>query len=165
MYSKILVPLDGSDLAEAVLPYVAELAKKFGSRVVLLQVVEPLEKVIAETMPATIEPTAGAATVGIEIAEEQVEAEHELAERYLSAEMSKLQAEGLNVSSAIVEGNVADEIIRYANENGIDLIAMSTHGRGGLGRLVFGSVSDAVLRSAACPLLLIRSQEHHRKER
>lgn len=163
MFSKILVPLDGSDLAEAILPYATEVAKKFGAQLTLLQVVDPLEKIVAEMMPATIEPTAGVAMAGLDIAEEQVQAEHEIANRYLSGVQTRLHGEGLAVRFEVIEGNAKEDIVRYANEQGIDLIAMSTHGRTGLLHLVRGSVTEAVLHSAICPVLVIRSQSYHKK--
>ena len=163
VYSKLLVPLDGSDLAEAVLPYVVELVGKFGSEVTLLQVVDSFERVVAEAMPAAVEPAAGAAVVGVEVAEEQVRAQQDHAQGYLSETAATLQAQGISSRFEIVEGGAAESIVRYANEHGIDLIAMSTHGRSGLGRLFFGSVSEDVLRAATCPVLLIRSQEHHKR--
>ena len=168
MYSKLLVPLDGSDLAEAVLPYVAELARRFGSEVILLAVVESLEEVVTETTQPTEEPTKEPATSGealaIDVAETIVDAEHEHADDYLQRARHELQTQGIATRVEVVEGNARHDIVRYAGEHGIDLIAMSTHGRSGLRRLVNGSVTDAVLRSAPCPLLVVRSQEHHKKE-
>jgi nucleotide-binding universal stress UspA family protein len=163
VFRKILVPLDGSDLAEAVLPYVTELAKRFDAQVVLLQVIDSFEKLVAEMMPATLEPSGGAAMVGVDVAEEQARAEREQAEAYLQHAVAGLASDAVNATAAVVDGNAGDEILRYAQENAVDLIAMSTHGRSGLSRLVYGSVTDAVLRASRCPVLVIRSTEEHRK--
>jgi nucleotide-binding universal stress UspA family protein len=163
LYSKILVPLDGSDLAEAVLPHATEVARKFGASVVLLQVVDSFEKVVAEMMPATLEPTAGAGMVGVEVAEEQVRAEHEYAEGYLTETGAQLEAGGLTVERVVIEGDADDEIAKYAEENGVDLVAMSTHGRSGLGRLFYGSVAEATIKKLTCPALIIRSHEGHQR--
>ena len=83
MYGKILVPLDGSKLAEVVLAYVQELARRFDSEVTLIQVIAPLSKLVAETMPAGLEPTGAAASIGLEAAAEALKAEREDARSYL----------------------------------------------------------------------------------
>jgi nucleotide-binding universal stress UspA family protein len=159
MYGKILVPLDGSKLAEVVLPYVQELARRFDSEVTLIQVVAPLSKLVAETMPASLEPTGAAAAIGVEAASEALKAEHESARSYLEGVAGRLKAQDIKVRTEIAEGVAADTIVEYAHGHAMDLIAMSTHGRSGLRRLVYGSVADQVLRQAGTPVLLIRSRE------
>ena len=159
MYSKILVPLDGSKLAEAVLPYVQELARRFDSEVALIQVVAPLSKLVAETMPSALEPTGAAAAVGLEAASEALKAEREGAHSYLEKVAERLKAEKVKVRAEVVEGSAGDTIVEYAGQQGMGLIAMCTHGRSGLGRLVYGSVADRVLCRAGTPVLLIRSPE------
>jgi nucleotide-binding universal stress UspA family protein len=159
VYGKILVPLDGSKLAEAVLPHVQELARRFGSEVTLIRVVVPLSKLVAETMPASLEPSGAAAAVGLEAASEAVKAEREGARCYLEEVAGRLKAQKLKVRAEIAEGVAGEAVVEYAQRQGMDLIAMSTHGRSGLGRLVFGSVADHVLRHAGTPVLLIRSRE------
>ena len=159
MYGKILVPLDGSKVAEVVLPYVQELARRFDSEVTLIQVVVPLSKLVAETMPAGLEPTGAAAAVGLEAASEALKAEREGAHAYLEGVAGRLKPEKIKVQAEVAEGAAGDTIVEYAHHHGMDLIAMSTHGRSGLRRLVFGSVADHVLRQAGTPVLLIRSRE------
>ena len=159
MYGKILVPLDGSKLAEVVLPYVQELAQRFDSEVTLIQVVASLSKLVAETMPASLEPTGAAAAIGVEAASEALKAEREGARSYLEGVVGRLKAQKIKVRAEIVEGVAGDTIVEYAHGHGMDLIAMSTHGRSGLRRLVYGSVADRVLRQAGTPILLIRSRE------
>jgi nucleotide-binding universal stress UspA family protein len=159
VYGKILVPLDGSKLAEGVLPHVQELARRFDSQVTLIQVVAPLSKLVAETVPASLEPSGAAAAVGLEAAAEAVKAERERARAYLEGVAERLKAENTRVQMGIVEGMAGDAIVDYAHHNGVDLIAMSTHGRSGLLRLVYGSVADHVLRHAGTPVLLIRSRQ------
>ena len=159
MYAKILVPLDGSKLAEVVLPYVQEVARRFDSEVTLIQVVAPLSKLVAETMPAGLEPTGAAAAVGLEAASEALKAEREGARSYLEGVAGRLKAQKIKVSTEVVEGGAGDTIVECAHHHGMDLIAMSTHGRSGLLRLVFGSVADQILRQAGTPVLLIRSRE------
>lgn len=159
MYGKILVPLDGSTLAEGVLPHVQELARRFDSEVTLIQVVAPLSKLVAETMPPALEPAGTAAAVGVEAAAEAVKAEREGARAHLDGIIQRLKAEAINVRAEVVEGTAGDTIVDYARRHEMDLIAMSTHGRSGLRRLVYGSVADHVLRHAGTPVLLVRSRE------
>jgi nucleotide-binding universal stress UspA family protein len=101
--------------------------------------------------------------LAVDVTRRRVSAEHEEADRYLHGIGQRFQAEGIACTERVVEGEAIGEITRYAREHHIDLIAMSTHGRGGLGRLVFGSVADGVLRSAPCPVLVVRSHERHRR--
>ncbi len=141
MYKKILVTLDGSALAEKVLPHVEELAKSFESEVVLLQVLK---------LPAI--PTAPEAS----LTEDNVLAEKE-AREYLERIEARLKKQHINARPVLAEGQPADEIVDYAALEKVDLIAMSTHGRSGLGRWVFGSVAERVLRAAPVPVLLVRN--------
>jgi len=159
VYGKILVPLDGSKLAEVVLPYVQELAQRFDSEVTLIHVVVPLSKLVAETMPATLEATGAGAAFGLEAASEALKVEQEGARSYLAKVVKRLKGRQIKVRAEIVEGVAGDAIVEYAHGHAMDLIAMSTHGRSGLRRLVFGSVADQVLRQAVTPVLLIRSRE------
>lgn len=156
MYETILIPLDGSPLAESVLPHAVGIAKQFNSRVILLQVVPTLQDLVREAMPVTAEPSATVAQVSIDMASEQHQAGVKGAHDYLQAMSRRLTEEGLTVETLILEGNPADRIVQCAKERDVSLIALSTHGRSGLGRLVFGSVADQVLREAHRPLLLIR---------
>jgi nucleotide-binding universal stress UspA family protein len=164
VYGKILVPLDGSKLAEVVLPYAQELARRFDSEVTLIQVIAPLSKLVAETMPAAMEPTGAGAAVGVEAASEALKAEREDARTYLEGVVGRLKTQEIKVQAEVVEGLAGDAIVDHAHGHGMDLIAMSTHGRSGLRRLVFGSVADQVLRRAGTPVLLIRSQEAARQQ-
>ncbi len=157
MFETIVVPLDGSQLAEAVLPGVSDLARKLGSKVLLVQAVETLaQRLVA---PPDVLESPAAAAANITALEQAIAGEKEAAKRYLSQVGSRLKSEGVDVESFIGDGSASDVILNLATERGAGLIAMSTHGRGGLGRLVFGSVADAVLRHSGVPVLLIRSQE------
>jgi len=152
MLDKIVVPLDGSDLAEEVLPVVEELASKLSADVVLLQAVVTLAEATREAIPGQGTP----ADLGIDVAKRRVESETTSAERYLQTLSERLQAKGLKVSTAISEGLPAGAILEYAKENDASLIALATHGRGGLARAVTGSVADAVMRNSDVPILLVR---------
>jgi nucleotide-binding universal stress UspA family protein len=154
VYQHILVALDGSELAEHILPHVEALATKFGSRVTLLRATESIGTIVAETTPGSVAD--GGAYVD---PRPILEAEQGEAHSYLAPLAERLKAQGLNVDFEVPEGPASDAILRRAHEMRADLIAMTTHGHGGLGRLVFGSEADRVLRRSACPVLLVRV--HH----
>jgi len=144
MYSKVLVPLDGSKLAEGVLPHVTTLIRDRDSQVHLLSV--------APT-------TRGAKWPLVDLhrgAEEQQRVKREL-EKYLQAVAKRLEPVAASVQTSVRFGRPADEILAFAGDVGADLIATSTHGRSGISRWVFGSVADRLLRGATCPILLVRA--------
>ena len=157
MLDKIVVPLDGSDLAEEVLPVVEELASKLPAEVVLLQVVITFAEATREALPGP----GTTPELSMDVAKRRVEAETDSASRYLQAVSERLQGKGLKVSTAITEGLPAGAILEYAKENGASLIALATHGRGGLARAVTGSVADAVVRHSDVPVLLVRVRAEH----
>jgi len=148
----MLVPLDGSKLAESVLPHVEVLAKQRGSElvdVVLLRVCEP--PIILSDYPEAI----------MELSwEEHVQKEKEWAkeagERYLAGVEKRLSGAGLKVRSEVPLGRPIDEIIDYANRNPFNLIVLSTHGRTGITRWAYGSVADKVLQRSTSPIFLVR---------
>jgi nucleotide-binding universal stress UspA family protein len=160
MYKRILTALDGSELAERVFPYVEALAEKFGSQIVLLRATTPPGALMAET--ATMSPAEDVLIDPTPIIEE----EKEDASAYLRRLCERLQSRGFEVLVEMPESSPADAILEYARRDGADLIAMTTHGRTGLGRLVFGSVAEEVLHHATCPVLMVRvteHEEHHSK--
>jgi nucleotide-binding universal stress UspA family protein len=158
VYKRILVPLDGSELAEGVLPHAAALARRFKSEVVLLQVIQPLSRVVAETAPTAMEPSGAAAVMSVRAAEEKHQRDRQEAMAYLKTLKGRVR--GVRTSLEIIDGTPGEAIVGYARDRKTDIIAMSTHGRGGLGRLVYGSVADHVLRHSATPLLLVRVLKH-----
>jgi len=141
MYSKILVPLDGSDIAECVLPYVEAVAKgKNKLDVMFLYVIQPLDTPLTKhEFRAQIESEAKAA-----------------AENYLNELIEKLTYNE-TVRSEVIIGEIAESIVDYAAQNEIDVIIMATHGRSGIKRWVYGSVSDKVLHESNVPIWLIRA--------
>jgi nucleotide-binding universal stress UspA family protein len=152
VFETIIVPLDGSELAEAALPLANEIAGKFGSKVILLRVVDSTAKLMAQT-PSLMDSPA-AAVANVEMLEDVVKAEHEEADTYLTAILAKLP--GKKVESVVAEGISADRITELASERGASLVVMCSHGRGGFGRLVHGSVADAIIRHGTIPVLLAR---------
>jgi len=137
----ILVPLDGSFLAEAALPQAIDLAGTSGARLLLLRAAE------AHTLPGA-DPT-----------EAQVRVVEE-AEAYLAEVAGRLATYGLRkVESSVWYGPAARAIVEAASFHSVDLIVMTTHGRSGIGRLILGSVAESVLRGTTRPILLIRVPE------
>ncbi|MGQ9507890.1 MAG: universal stress protein [Thermodesulfobacteriota bacterium] len=144
MYKKILVPLDGSELAKKGLEEAERLAKIFDSEIILFQVV-PFLPIYGS--PELVTPM---------IVDEK---QKEFAERYLSDLTEEIKKKGLRVRYMVKTGQqVAVEIIDFAKENGVDLIVMCTHGRSGITRWVLGSVALKVLTRAETPILLIRAK-------
>jgi nucleotide-binding universal stress UspA family protein len=145
MYKRALVPLDGSSVAEAIIPFILDIAGPLDMEVVLLRVVEPIAPMVIE----------GSRHVEVE----DIEARRTDAEEYLAPVAVELRNKGVRVESRVRRGNTPEEIVAAARETGADLIAMSTHGRGGLGRLMFGSIAQAVLGHVDMPVLLMRATE------
>lgn len=144
---KILVPLDGSKPGEGALPYAVALATRLRAEVLLVQVVSPA--------PPPIAPESYYAGYNSDImAAQQAEAES-----YLKALATKLFAEGLTASYQVVVGAAADKILETVSKEDISLIGMSTHGRTGIGRWVYGSVAGKILSAAPVPVLLVRARK------
>jgi nucleotide-binding universal stress UspA family protein len=141
MYKKILVPLDGSQLAEAALPHAEAIAKSEGAEIVLLRI---------PTIPAA-EFFSRDPSIAIKIQEEE-EAE---AVRYVNKKMNELTKDHIKVSAVTQEGPVPDTILAVADATHADMIAMSTHGRTGMQRWLMGSVADRVVHHAHIPVMLI----------
>ncbi len=155
MYQRILVPHDGSAFAEMVLPHVIELAKRFDAQLFLLEVIEPPNPALYATDAET--------GMAAELAVEEIEAAEDELRSAGAARLQKLVAslgdQGVRASYNIVDGHPAHEINAFARANGIDLIAMTSHGRTGLVRAILGSVTDMVLREAEVPILVVRAKE------
>jgi nucleotide-binding universal stress UspA family protein len=142
MYRRALVPLDGSMVAESIVPFILEIAGPLDMEVALLRVVVPAPPIVVE----------GSSHVIVE----DVEKLRTDAEEYLNSVAASLRGRGVRVTVQVRFGEAVAEILAGAREVGADLIAMTTHGRGGLGRLLFGSVAEAVLRQAEIPVFLMR---------
>ena len=150
MYQKVLVPLDGSELAEAALPQVRNLAAGgFIGEVILISVVE------IDLMGI---PSTRAEVINYPALETIVKTHFDKSQDYLEKIRSGLSAQGINVKAEAVEGKAAQMIVNYAEKNGVDLIVIASHGYSGLKRLMFGSVALRVLHDAHAPVLLIRPE-------
>ncbi|MDO8617083.1 MAG: universal stress protein [Dehalococcoidia bacterium] len=144
---KVLVPLDGSDVAQSILPFVEELAKTLGARLVLFHAIAPI------TAYPGFETTQPAALGQV------LEEMQEHARQMLARAVEELKGRGLAAEAAVTIDLAVDGIIAAAQELKVDLIALGTHGRSGLGRAVMGSVADGVLRRSAVPCLLVHPRE------
>jgi nucleotide-binding universal stress UspA family protein len=148
VYEKILVPLDGSKLAEVALSHVEQLAWELHSSLILLRVVKP---------PRSLEYPRAEDLMALNREREAVFKRE--AETYLAAQRGELRTKKIKVSTrVIVSEAVALAILDFAEQEGVHLIAMSTHGRSGVSRWVYGSVAEKVLQGASCPVLLIRAK-------
>lgn len=146
MYKKILVPLDGSELAECVLPHIEAIIKGCGvESVVFLRV---LDLHVPDYIEAQIP----------EEQQKEVDERFEIAAReYFDKILKRINLEGIDVQKQIITGRPAESIAEYANENNVDFIAIATHGRSGISRWAWGSVADRILRSVCVPVLMVRA--------
>lgn len=151
MYRRAVVALDGSPVAEAIIPFILEIAGPLDMELVLVRVNWPVP-------PEVIE---GSRHVTLE----DPEASRIHAEEYLALVAAELRKRGVRVRTMVRRGQPVDEIVAGAREAGADLIAMTTHGRSGFGRLLFGSVAEAVLRESRLPVFLMRVTEAQVAER
>ena len=163
MYERILVPLDGSKLAESALPYVEELAQHCGTReVILVSVTERIKG--RGAIPEYGYPGTPRADAPISDREKDtrevpvgVGKMQRQSDRYLSRIAKKLEAKGIKTKTETLLGDPAEEIVIFAELRNIDLIAMSSHGRSGISRWAHGSVADRVFRSVNVPVLMVRA--------
>ncbi len=157
MYQKIVVPLDGSKLAECVLPHVEELAKSCNTKEVILVTVT--ERIIATTGVTQVIPSVGSLpppepVIKLPVA---IGKKQRQGQRYLNRIAKRLQKEGIEVRTEVLLGNPAEEIASFAEHYGADLIIMASHGRSGPSRWAYGSVTDKVFRASCVPVLMIRA--------
>jgi nucleotide-binding universal stress UspA family protein len=147
MYNTILVPLDGSKLAECVLPHVETLVKGSQTkRVIFARVIEPFHPPTSDYI----------------ISDEQlkkVDKENkDYAEKYLKAIAGQAKyGSGVRVETTMLYGNVADSLAEFAKKNEADIIVIATHGRSGVSKWVWGGVADRILRSSCVPVLMVRA--------
>ena len=150
MFKKIMVCLDGSMLAEQILPYAKEEALQFKSKLILLHV---------STIPTFMAPGVPGASGGPIHTKGEIEREQKderLSQNYLEQMAKPLRSAGIKVDCMVLAGMPGESIVNYAETEGIELIAIATHGRSGVRRLIFGSVADFVLRNSHLPILLIK---------
>lgn len=156
MHERILIPLDGSRVGEAALPYVKELVAKLAPRVkveiTLFQSVSSLTHYVI----------AGEASAPVPYTEPEMAQIKKKAEEYLATVGQVLQAKNVVIRNKVSVGKAAEMINKAADELDVDLITMSTHGRSGISRWAFGSVTEKILRSGNRPVLMVRAPTERR---
>jgi nucleotide-binding universal stress UspA family protein len=157
MYERILVPLDGSKIGEAALPNVEDLAVKLAPcievEVTLLQVISDLTYDFLTDNEAAQLPYNQVDLKKIEL----------MSQRYLETVAGSMRSKGIKVKTMVTEGHAAEEIIKAAKETNANLIAMSSHGRSGLGRWALGSITDKVLHESNIPVMTVRAKSEKSK--
>ena len=143
LVKRILVPLDGSELGAAAIPHAEALGQALGAELVLFQAIDPAA---VQRLPS--EGVSYTRAVAVDM-------QKVLSTEYLNGVRKTLKEKGLEVSSAIAVGSPPDQIVDYAKANAIDLITMSSHGRTGIRRWVFGGVTDKVLHSGDTAVLVV----------
>jgi nucleotide-binding universal stress UspA family protein len=150
MYKKLLAPLDGSELAECALEHVKAIATGCNvAEVVLLRVVEPISSFDIGELAASNAKLATQVEQNVELVHKNE------AMQYINKKADKLKKEGVNSTGTIIFGKASEEILKYAENNQVDLIIMSTHGRSGISRWAFGSVADRISHYSTIPVLII----------
>lgn len=144
MYRNILVPLDGSPMAERALPHAVALTEQCGAELTLLRVLVPVPRPVgpAERVTRKAEELTG-----------------QMAGDYLETVAATIREQGVHVEAIAVEGIPHLEIIRIAEESQVDLIVLTARGQSGISRWLMGSVADRVVRGADVPVLLVKSRE------
>ena len=150
MYERILVPLDGSKVGEAALPYVEELVSKLSPEL-------KVEITLFQVVSSTHWVVAGEASAPVSYTEKELELIKQKVIDYLDKAGEGLRSKRAIVKTKVGIGSAAEEIIKTADEINANWIAMSTHGRSGLSRWAFGSVTDKVLRGGNKPMLVVRA--------
>jgi nucleotide-binding universal stress UspA family protein len=146
MYQKILVPLDGSELAECSLEHAKAIVQ--GCNVADLTVLRVIEPLSAQAISALV-------AAGDDFLRKATDQKREDAQDYALKVQKRFKTQGIITQAVTVEGRASDEILSYAEKNNADLIVMSTHGKSGLSRFFFGSVAEKVSRHSRVPVLLI----------
>ncbi len=141
----ILLPTDFSECGNYALSYAASLARKFGASIICVHVIEPMVPTVGYSGMTEPLPLADIT--------DQLE---DSAERELPKIAECEECAGLEIEEVIAHGEAASEIARVAEERNVDLIVISSHGRTGLGRILFGSTAEAVVRHASCPVLVVK---------
>ena len=144
MYKRVLIPLDGSALAEQALPHAVAQARHFQAELILLKVVEPFPH------------ARGMSLADLERIKQQT---HTWAHEYLEHLAADIQEQGVLAQEVTIDGRPHTGIAEYAEINRVDLIVMSTRGQSGLSRWLMGSVADRVVRGATVPVLLVRTRK------
>ncbi len=153
MFERVLVPLDGSKVGEAALPVINQLVEKCGPgvhvEITLLGVITLLRHWVV----------VGEASAPVSYTEDELKLIKQRVMNYLQNTADTMKQPRVTLKTMVTSGNASEEILKAADETNTDLIAMSTHGRSGLRRLAFGSITDKVLHGSKVPVLMVRAPE------
>jgi nucleotide-binding universal stress UspA family protein len=150
MYKKILVPLDGSELAECVIPHLETLAKGCEiNTIVFVRVVDP-------SVPPSTYPTSAEFGLLKEDRDKLVAHRKQVAEKYLKQLVEKLDYGWAELEWEVLVGRAAESIADYTQQNAVDIVLIASHGRSGISRWMLGSVADRILRSICVPVMMVR---------
>lgn len=153
MYQKLLVPLDGSPRAESILPHVEHLATRFKAKVLFIQVVEPPLQFINPSLYET--------TIQTDVLQEHIQdfqRKQEEITAYLKGVQEGFQKKGIDAGILVEQGPAVDTIIAAAQRENVDLIAIASHGRTGMSRVFYGSVTAGIMQKIDRPILIIRTR-------
>lgn len=153
MFKNILIALDGSELAEQALPMARDLARTSNANIHLIQVVSRQPEF--EAVRGGEQYSIQAIELDRDLAHRLVESQIARAKAYLDGVAGQLKSEGFEAEATIREGATVENIVGYSREHGVDLVVMSSHGYGGVKRLLLGSVTDGVIRSCEAPVLVL----------
>ena len=153
MYEKILVPIEDISSAGLALSQARELAKPTGASVVVMHIVAPENPLLTND-----EHVAGvhAAAQIVEMAQKEEKAHFEVERAEFQPAVDSFNSEGIDASLLVISGNAHNEIVRVVNEQGVDLVILSTHGRRGVSRALLGSVADEVVHDVGVPVMIVR---------
>ena len=157
MFQRVIVPLDGSEVSEQGLKYAIPLAEKFGARLVLLRAFAGPEQSARMLAMAQADPVGGVDPRTVDVVTEAVHEQEEEVRSYLAEQAQQLAARGLEVEALNVDADPKDAILQEAHRQPDTVVVMTSHGRGGLQRLVFGSVAQEVIQRCHAPVLVIRA--------
>lgn len=156
MFRHILVPLDGSRFGSRAIRYATDIARRFGAEITLLQVAKRPTPIVPTTgiSPGIADPSTAEMAAEAAIKEEKSNVAR--ARRYLSGKARGIKSKNIKTSYQVTLGDPSRSIMDFSRKKNVDLIVMTTHGKGGLKRAVMGSVADAVIRESGKPVLVVR---------
>jgi nucleotide-binding universal stress UspA family protein len=161
MFERIAVPLDGSKFSASALSYAIEIAKQFGSEVLLIHVVTPTNPMIWASPTGVTSPTA--TQMAIESAQLRDKENAQRARRYLKRKLRQVAVQGVKSSFHVTIGAPAKSIIEFCEKEKINLVVMTTSGKSGIKRAILGSVADELIREPGIPVLAIRPRKRGKK--
>jgi nucleotide-binding universal stress UspA family protein len=155
LFKKILVPLDGSEHSLKALETAIQIAKKFSGKITLIHIYSVTVSSVIMPEPTTLTPS-GVPVMTPAEASKIVEATRKAGASILTDGEQKVKSEGIQVETLLVEGQVVHEIVKTAKEGNFELIAMGARGISKIREILLGSVSDGVIRSTPCPVLVVK---------